>query len=167
MLIGELFLIRGDVTMKKGSLVVLILISIFSIFFFVNRELNKKKPYDFYYTNLLAKNLTVPKHATVKALNINFYKTKELSEDDIEAINDFMKNISQNSFTKKPIDLPENPEYKLFFTFNNKEKYVINVYNSKYISVFPWDGDFSMDYANMSNVPIRYNIYNLCEYIFK
>ncbi|GAA0178518.1 DUF4883 family protein [Clostridium sediminicola] len=153
--------------MKKGSLIILISISIFFIFFLVNKELHKKKTYDFYYTNLLAKNLTFYEDADIKALNINFYKTKELSEDDIDTIKDFMKKISQNSFSKKPVDLPESPVYKLFFTFDNGEKYVINVYSSKYISVFPWDGDLSMDYANMSNVPTRYNIYNLCKYIFE
>lgn len=153
--------------MKKGSLIVLILVSIFSIFFLVKKELNKKKPYDFFYTNLLAKNLTFYEEADIEALNISFYKTKELSESDIDTIKDFMKQISQNSFSQKPLDLPEAPKYKLFFSFGNGEKYIINVYNSKYISVFPWDGDLSMDYANMSNIPTRYNIYNLCNYIFE
>jgi hypothetical protein len=153
--------------MKKGSLFVIILLLIFSILFFANRQLNKKKPYDFYYTNLLAKNLSLEKITSIKALDINYYKIEDVSEDDTSTVKDFMKYISKNDFSLKPIDLPETPIYKLFFTLkDSNEMFVINVYNSKYLSVYPWDGDFDVDYIDMSNVPARYNIYNLCKYIF-
>ncbi|SHH63408.1 DUF4883 family protein [Clostridium grantii] len=153
--------------MKKGSLFVIILLLIFSILFFANEELNKKKPYNFYYTNLLAKNLTLEEIASVKALDVNYYKTKDVTLDDISTIKDFMKYISQNDFSSKPIDLPVAPVYKIFFTLkDSNEMFVVNVYSSKYLSVYPWDGDFEVDYIDMSNIPVRYNIYNLCKYIF-
>ncbi|HID0886129.1 TPA: DUF4883 family protein, partial [Clostridium botulinum] len=63
---------------------------------------------------------------------------------------------------KKP---ESKPLYKIFFTFE-KDKYIINVYNKQYISVYPFDGNFSMDYIDMNNIPEAYNLYNLCNFLF-
>ncbi|WP_045516751.1 DUF4883 family protein, partial [Clostridium sporogenes] len=45
-------------------------------------------------------------------------------------------------------------------------KYIINVYNKQYISVYPFDGNFPMDYIDMNNIPEAYNLYNLCNFLF-
>ena len=89
--------------------------------------LKGKKPNNFYYTNLLAKNITLEKQYKITILETNFYKGSEI---------------------------------------NKKDKYIINVYNKQYISVYPFDGNFSMDYIDMSNIPEAYNLYNLCNFLF-
>ncbi|WP_275935971.1 DUF4883 family protein [Clostridium haemolyticum] len=61
----------------------------------------------------------------------------------------------------------EKPKYKIFFSFpQSKERYVLNVYNSEYLSVHPWDGNFPMDYISTKNIPYRFSIYNLCKNAF-
>lgn len=133
-------------------------------FTFNNFSVTKKKPNDFYYTNNLLKNLTLEKSLKITVLDTNFYKEEELSSEDIEIVKNFGKALSTKNFMQKPKDLPDKVAYKLFFTFN-KEKYVINIYNEQYISVYPWDGTYPMDYIDMQGIQPLYNIYSLCKYI--
>jgi hypothetical protein len=129
-----------------------------------NLTVTKKKSNNFYYTNNLAKYLTLDSSTKIKLLDTNFYKEKELSEEDIVIVKNFTKALKKPNFIEKPKELPEKPAYKLFFTFS-KEKYVVNVYDEKYISVYPWDGTYSMDYIDMEGIQPLYNIYGLCKYL--
>jgi hypothetical protein len=129
-----------------------------------NFTIVKKKPNNLYYTNNLLKNITLESSMKITLLDTNFYNEKELSKEDIDTVKNFSKALKKNNFIEKPKDLPEKPSYKLFFTFK-KEKYVMNIYNEKYISVHPWDGTYSMDYINMEGVQPLYNIYGLCKYL--
>ena len=44
------------------------------------------------------------------------------------------------------------PPYRLYFNFKNKS-YVVEVYNEKYLSIYPWDGNYPRDYINMDSLP--------------
>lgn len=148
--------------MKKGSFIFLVLILIGGIVLSVNLYLNRKKPNNYYYTNLLAKNLTLSENYEVRVLDTNFYKIEYLTEEDVAIVNNFIKELRKPNFISKPVFLEEKPKYKIFFTFpSSKEKYIINVYDNEYISVYPWDGEFTMDYISMKNVVPRYNLYSL------
>lgn len=129
-----------------------------------NFTVTKNKPNNYYYTNSLAKNLTLESNFKVKLLDTNFYKEKELTKDDIDIIKNFAKSLKKSNFIDKPKELPNKPLYKFFLTFNN-EKYVINVYNEKYISVYPWDGSYSMDYVDMDGIQTLYNLFGLCKFL--
>lgn len=127
--------------------------------------LKGKKPNNFYYTNLLAKNLALEKNYKCTVLETNFYKGKEFNEEDRKLLENFFKLLNKNNFINKPKDLKEKPLYKIFFTFK-KSKYIINIYNEKYISVQPFDGDYTMDYIDIQNIPEAYNLYNLSKFMF-
>lgn len=129
-----------------------------------NFYITKKKPNNLYYTNNLAKNLTLESSFKVSILDTNFYKEKELSKEDIDIIKKFVKSLKKSNFIEKPKEISDKPPYKLFLTFS-KEKYIINVYNEKYLSVYPWDGIYSMDYINMDGIKPLYNIFSLCKYL--
>ncbi|MGY0372702.1 DUF4883 family protein [Clostridium sp. JNZ J1-5] len=153
--------------MKKGSLIFLILILIIGICTSVKFYLNRQKPSNFYYTNSLAKNLTLSNKYDVKILDTNFYKTESLSEDNIEMVKSFLKELRKPNFVPKPVSLNSKPKYKMFFTFpESQKKFVVNIYDSEYISIFPWDGEFQMDYINMKNIPARYNLYSISKNAF-
>ena len=122
----------------------------------------KKKPTLSYYTDSLKASLeTEPCKA--KEIQLNLTKEKTLSEDDLTTVRSFFKSLKKSDYIYKPDDLPSKPSYKLFFTFD-KSKYVIDVYNEKYITIYPWDGDLPMDYIEMTNIPVSQNIYELCKY---
>lgn len=128
--------------------------------------LNKNKPNNFYYTNILAKNITLEKNYKCIVMESNFFKEKELSNENKIIIENFLKLLNKKNFTNKPKDLPKNPTYKIFFKFKDS-KYIINIYNEKYISVYPFDGKYPMDYIYIYDIPAAYNLLNLCNYIFK
>jgi len=158
---------RGEIYLKKGSLIFLILILIIGIFAGGNLYLNKKKPSNFYYTNLLAKNLTLYSNYEVKVLDTNFYKTESISGENIDIIKSFLKELRKPNFTTKPANIANKPKYKIFFNFSHTgEKYVINIYDDQSASVYPWDGSFNMDYINMKDIPLRYNLFSLCKNAF-
>lgn len=127
--------------------------------------LKGKKPNNFYYTNLLAKNITLEKQYKVTILETNFYKGSEINKKDKELIKHFITLLKKENFKTLEQKPESKPLYKIFFTFE-KDKYIINVYNKQYISVYPFDGNFSMDYIDMNNIPEAYNLYNLCNFLF-
>lgn len=131
-----------------------------------NTILSYKKPNNFYYTNLLAQNLALssPKKCIIE--ESNFHDETDLKEKNISDIKSMLKILKKNNFIDRPKDLPNKTAYKITFTFN-KEKLIINVYNEKYLSIYPWDGNYPMDYIDMSKIPISLNLYYLGKYIFK
>lgn len=159
----------------KRKISILVIIILFSILSFGcafkigsmtinNFTVTMKKPNKYYYTNNIAKYLIQNSSVKIKLLDTNFYKEKELSQDDIDTIKNFTKALKKANFIEKPKELPQKPTYKLFLTFD-KEEYIINVYNEKYIAVYPWDGTYSMDYVDMNGTQNLYNLYGLCKYL--
>lgn len=148
--------------MKKGSLIILFLLLILSLLGSYTAYLNKKKPNNYYYTNLLAKNLTLNKNYEIKVLDNNFYKVEDISEENIKVLLSFINELKKQNFIAKPQTLTVKPKYKFFIKFlENNDKFVVNVYDTKYVSIHPWDGNYLMDYITMENIPIRYNLYSL------
>ena len=125
---------------------------------------NDAKPNSYYYTNLLAKDLSLEKGYKILAIDMNFYNEEAVNKGNIDTINGFIHALKDKNFIKKPKDLPSKPLYKMIFTFS-KDKFVVNVYNENYISIFPWDGNYSMDYISMTDLPVSYNLLNLSKYI--
>lgn len=155
------------IALKKGGLILLILFLILSLFIGTKSYLSKKKPNNYYYTNLLSKNLTLCKSYEVKVLDTNFYKIEDLSLEDKELIKSFLQELRKPNFISKPETLNLKPKYKLFYSFpENNSKFVINIYDSNFISIHPWDGEFFMDYIDMKNIPMRYNLYSLSKNAF-
>ena len=122
---------------------------------------SREKSSNYYYTNQVSKHLTLDKNISVYIIDTNFYKEIKLSEDSVTTIKDFIHNLKNENFISLPKNLPNKPKYKFYLNFD-KEKYVINIYTDKYISIYPWDGDFSMDYIDMTGVYLNYNLYGLC-----
>lgn len=123
----------------------------------------RKKPTDYYYTNLLAKNFALQSTYRIHIVDTAFYKDKVVSKDDLQTVKNFVKSIKTSYFIKKPVNLPTKPLYKIYVKFA-KDTYIINVYDEKYISVYPWDGVYAMDYIDMSSIYHAYNLYYLCKY---
>jgi hypothetical protein len=125
---------------------------------------NDAKPNSYYYTNLLAKDLSLEKNYKVLVIDMNFYNEKAIDNGNIDTINGFIHSLKDKNFINKPKDLPSKPLFKMIFTFS-KDKFVINVYNENYLSIFPWTGNYDMDYISMTDIPISYNLFNLSKYI--
>ena len=137
------------------------LILLIFLFSSCSSPVNKQKKYNYYYTNEVSKHLTLDKKISGTVIDTNFYKEIELSKDSITTIENFIRNLKKENFIDLPKGLPNKPKYKFYLNFD-KEKYIINVYTEKYISIYPWDGDYTMDYIDMTGVYLNYNLYGLC-----
>lgn len=139
---------------------------IVSIFTSCTYPLDNNKSNNYYYTNLVAKHIKLNNKLDIKVMDTNFYKELDLSKDNISTIKNFINNLKGTNFINKPADLPKKPEYKLYLKFT-KAKYVINVYSERYITIYPWDGNLTMDYIDMNGIYTNYNLYGLCKSIFQ
>lgn len=126
--------------------------------------IEQKKTAAYYYTSLFSECINEDNSFLGTVLDTNFYKEKTLTDDNKTTIKCFIKNLHKENFINKPKDLPQKPVYKMYFTFK-KDKYVMNVYNENYVSLYPWDGDYPEDYIDMRSIPISYNIYSLCKFL--
>ena len=124
----------------------------------------KSKPNNYYYTKLLINDLSLEAPTELYALYMNFYKKKDFSKEDLSTFAQFFNSLKNNNFIDKPANLPAKPLYKIFLTFN-ENKYAINVYNERFISIYPWDGAYNMDYIDTSKMYKAYNLYGLCKYL--
>lgn len=160
--------------MKKKFLI-LIIIMVFSLNFFGctfkfnnytinNFQVSKKKPNNSYYTMELSNKLSTTKNIKVVMLDTNLYKEINLSNEDINTVKSFIKSLQKSNFIESSKDIPKKPVYRLFLTLDN-EKYIFNIYSEKYISIHPWDGNFSMDYIDSENIQPLYNLFGLCKYL--
>ena len=156
--------------MKKFISLLLLMSILFSFSSCSNQglkyTLKDKKPNAYYYTNVLIEEIKEHGISNVLVLETNLSKEKNLKSEDVETLYNFFNSIKKTSFLTSTPELPKKPEFRFYITIDS-DKYVINVYNEKYISIFPWDGAYSMDYIDMSEVKTLYNLYKLCKYLYK
>lgn len=129
-----------------------------------NSIFEKNKPSKSYYTYEMLSYFKKENPLEVNVLYVNFYRGKRLDEGEILTLRKFFKYLKKDNFIEKPKDLPKAPEYKIFVKFKNN-KYVLDIYNNNYISLYPWDGNHEKDYITMKDTYTSYNIFNLCEYV--
>lgn len=146
---------------KKNLLFVLSILILFTSCSY----LSKKPQANNHYTENLSKLINSNDSYKYYIFDMNFYKEKDLISDDSYIVNNFVKALDEKAFIKKPSSLGDKPVYKMMLEFP-KEKYIINVYNAKYVTLHPWDGKEEMDYIDMTNLPASYNLFYLCNYIF-
>lgn len=156
--------------MKKLATILLI-ISIFAIAIGCSNDrlkytLDRQKPNTYFYTDKLVKSINANGISNVLALETNLNKERNLKDEDIKTLISFFNLIKTKNFLESQPQLPKKPAFKFYISSGN-DKYVINIYNEKYISIFPWDGNYSMDYIDMSEVKPLYNLYNLCKYMYQ
>lgn len=129
-----------------------------------NMPVVQKKPNKFHYTSELYKSISSEEEFKVKLFEPNLHKELDVSREDGNTIKNFIQSLEEDNFVNSPEDLPSAPKYKLFIT-SKDEKYIINVYDDKLVTIYPWDGVFPMDYINMETMHKAYNLYGFCRYI--
>ncbi|MBB6713762.1 DUF4883 family protein [Clostridium gasigenes] len=125
----------------------------------------KTKPNTHFYTGEIYSKLSKDEPYTLKIFDMNVYKYFNVNTREHSIVLEFIENLKDPNFNIE-IDSKLEPRYKLIIEFEDS-KYVINAYNEKELSVYPWDGTFPKDTISMENVPDYYNIYKFCEFITK
>ena len=125
----------------------------------------KTKPNTHFYTGEIYSKLSKDEPYTLKIFDMNVYKYFNVNTREHSIVLEFIENLKEPNFNIE-IDSKLEPRYKLIIEFEDS-KYVINAYNEKELSVYPWDGTFPEDTISMEDVPDYYNIYKFCEFITK
>ena len=125
----------------------------------------KTKPNTHFYTGEIYSKLSKDEPYTLKIFDMNVYKYFNVNTREHSIVLEFIENLKDPNFNIE-IDSKLEPRYKLIIEFEDS-KYVINTYNEKELSVYPWDGTFPEDTISMEDVPDYYNIYKFCEFITK
>lgn len=121
-----------------------------------------KKNSNCYYTSQVIDILKANKSLTCIALDYKLYQEITLQSSEIDTLKNFLLNIKSTNYVSKPGNIPTSPKYRLFL-YVGKTKYVADIYNDKYVALFPWDGTHKMDYIDMSSIPLNYNLFSLCK----
>lgn len=125
-----------------------------------------KKPSCNYYTNLFTTNINTTKFKSISVYETNYSKDKVLNTELYYIIKNLFDSLNKENFIDEPLDASQNPSYRYYVTFSNDKTFVIDVYNEKYISLYPWDGKYEKDFIDISEAPKSYNLYGLSKYLF-
>ena len=97
-------------------------------------------------------------------LNKIGYKNSKFQIQTIEKIlKNFVNNLSDEDFLDE-FTFENKEKFRVIVTFSD-EKYIIKVYDKDTCSITPWDGNYSEDIINMSNLPTHFNLYDFCNYV--
>lgn len=121
------------------------------------------KPSNHFYTERLFNSLGESKEFLSTLYETNLHKESSLDKDDMDVLINFFSSLNADDFIDDPYGIDKVPCYKIFININSV-KYVINVYDSDFVSIYPWDGNKPMDFISMNNIPVAYNLYNFSKY---
>ena len=162
--------------MKKKLLILFIFIILsFTILCSCNQKLKPtldKMPWNnknqYYYTTLLTKDLIENYKCKVTLLDTNFFKEKELKQEDITVIRNFIKQVKKENFLEKTVAAVK-PAYKIYLNFDNKnkDKFLINVFDEQNVTIHLWDGTIKEDIISSADITKSANLYLLCNYIIE
>ena len=148
----------------KFIITTLLILSLQGCVFDNPRYLNlKSKPNDYYYSSLIYKNLKNNKDFTLKVIDRAFYKYYPVDETDKDILLNFFESLNNKNYLSE-LETTDSAKYELCIEFSN-EKYIINVYDSSSVTLYPWDGNFSEDKISMEGVSTYNNLYSFCSYI--
>ena len=123
------------------------------------------KPTINYYTKEIHERLGKNESYKLKIFDLNVYKYYNVTEEEHSILPEFIESLSEKNYNAT-IDSNLSPQYKLMIEFSDG-KYIINIYDDKLISIYPWDGVYEEDVISMEGVSDYYNLYKFCEYIKK
>lgn len=122
----------------------------------------EQSPSKSYYTEKIKENLKNNEDYTLQVFDTNLYKHFPVDKEDLGILKDFLSNLSDEAFLEEYA--PKNKEkFRLIVNFSD-EKYIIKIYDNKTSTITPWDGNYSEDIIDMSNLPTHFNLYDFCDY---
>ncbi|PRR83411.1 DUF4883 family protein [Clostridium vincentii] len=122
---------------------------------------NKQSPN--FYTNEVYTKILNDEDFSLEIFNTNMYKNISVSDTENMIIESFIHSLSDDDYKEGNIPTEIEP-YQIRIDFSGT-KYIIKVYSSSIVTLYPWDGNFQEDIISMDNVPTHYNLYDFCTYI--
>lgn len=148
----------------KFIIITLLILSLQGCVFDDPRYLNlKSKPSNYYYSNLIYKNLKNDEPFVLKVFDTDFYKYYTVDDEDKDILLSFFESLNNDNYLSE-LETTDTAKYELHIEFSN-EKYIINIYDDSLITLYPWDGSFVEDILSMKGVSQYNNLYSFCSYV--
>ncbi|WP_244833111.1 DUF4883 family protein [Clostridium sp. BJN0001] len=122
--------------------------------------INTKPSPNYYYTNLSSKISNTS--FDVSIIDTNFYKNVNLTDEYKDMFKNFISYINIQDITEDSTKTFNKEAYRIHVKFSDGSKYLIKVIDKETILLNPEDGRYSEDIISMKNIPVRYNLYDLC-----
>ncbi len=123
-----------------------------------------KKPSNNYYSSQLYMHLKANSKYIIYVFDTNICKNIEISKDETDIISNFIQSLkSQNYIVSYDEDKKET--FRIKIVFDNDTTYLIKVFDNQHAAILPWDGVYSEDFINMSDIPAAYNLYDFCSHV--
>ncbi|MDQ0148463.1 DUF4883 family protein [Eubacterium multiforme] len=123
----------------------------------------EKSPSKNYYSNKIKDNLIDNKTYSLQVFDTNLYKYFPVDEKDNDILKNFINTLDESAFLDK-FEIKNKEIFRLIIKFP-EENYIIKIYDNKIATLNPWDGHYSEDIIDMSNLPLHFNLYDFCNYI--
>jgi hypothetical protein len=120
------------------------------------------KPNNHYYSDELENKILNNENFSMYIFDTNLYKEIEVPNEETSILENFLSSIVVDNFSNEKISTKELYRIKVVFNNNN---YIIKVFNDSFISISPWDGNYSEDIISMKDLPLRYNLFDFCKHI--
>lgn len=121
------------------------------------------KPNNHYYLDEIKNKFLDNESFTLYMFDTNLYKEIEVSKDETPIIEDFIFSLTNENYSDETV--PEKEPFRIKITFDDKNQYLIKIFNNSIISISPWDGLYKEDIISMNNLPLKYNLFEFCNHI--
>lgn len=121
-----------------------------------------------FYANELNELFLNSEEFKVKIFDMDYYTYYSVNKEDFIVVSELIKFLNEEDFSLTDTTTYDNlrPKFKLIIEFA-KDKYVFNIFDENFSTLYPWDGVYEEDVFNMSKVPDYYNLYKFCDYVIK
>ncbi len=156
--------------MKAKSILILptILLCLLSLLYFKVYH-NYEKPLKNYYINRLCSKLDVENetlnNTEISLLITNYYKYISLPVEHKQAVISSIKTFENHTFEGEYEFSNKKPLFKYIIKIQG-EKYIIDVFDDDFLTVYLWDGKYPKDIITMKDSYPYENLFKLSEYIY-
>lgn len=133
----------------------------------ISAPIKISKPSKNFYTNALINSIKNSQNIQISIFYSKTGKNKILPNEYMENFNLFINSIKQDFFVENLNENVKEPEYKLTVVLDNKNSFIVNVFDENLVSIHPWDGVYEADFINISSLNNKINIFNTVNFIIK
>jgi len=128
-----------------------------------------EKPSKNYYINSLCSKLDIENetlnNAEISLLITNYYKYISLPEEHKESVISSIKSFENHTF-EGDYDLSNKKPLFKYIIKTHGEKYIIDVFNDDFLTVYLWDGKYPKDMITMKDSYPYENLFQISQYIY-
>lgn len=138
------------------------------MFIYCNIYMSIEKPSCNYYISTLSKkleSLSSESDYHITMISTDYYSMTDLKDESKKSVSHSLKSFNTLKCNPDTFSDEKNPRFKYIITFSD-EKFIVDVYDSKILTVYEWDGAYKKDILSMEECYPYENLYAISQYIY-